>query len=74
MERLAAVVDLCDEPAVAARLRERLGLGPDEDLVLQFADSEDGLPSPLREIHRAMTAQGEDREVLDDLRAFLLHG
>jgi hypothetical protein len=68
-----AIAQLCEEPAIAARLRTALGLEPDADLVVKFADgADDRLPGPLQAIHAALTASGDDPQVLDNLRALLL--
>lgn len=73
MDRLLAIAQLCEEPAIAARLHVALGLEPDAGIVVQFADGADEeLPEPLRAIRAALTAPGDDHQVLDELRALLL--
>ncbi|MGQ0467148.1 MAG: hypothetical protein ACT4QG_17765 [Sporichthyaceae bacterium] len=75
MDRLLAIAQLCVEPAFAARLHVALGLEPGADLVVQFADDAgEEMPESLRAIHAALTSDGDDQQVLDDLRALLLVG
>jgi hypothetical protein len=74
VERIVAIANLCDEPAIAARLRTELGLAPDADIALQFAEGQGDLPTPLREIHRALCAEGDDERIVAELRAFLVNG